>query len=241
MEQLKLFNKNTQCELNIMAKSKQGCVLSNYYAVGAFIRTYKWIFFIIGLVIGFFLTFLGSKVYTITLILTAIIATIGGIFALLFIFIGLHRVPDWAMWLILVLSIIISIAVGYLFYKMKKVFMGVLGGLTGYMLGLMVYTFILRYIKSNPNVVFYCTIIGFIILGFLFAYFLEKHLIITATSILGSYLTIRSASLVIGGYPSESEIVDLIKREEFEQIKEVSWFNFNFKYNFIIKFFIYNS
>jgi hypothetical protein len=223
MEELKLYNSNTTCELNIMAKSKQGCVLSNYYAVAAFIKTYKWIFFIIGLVVGFFLTFLGSKIYTITLILTAVIATIGGIFALLFIFIGLHQIPDWAMWLILVLSIIISIAVGYLFYKMKKVFLGVLGGLTGYMVGLTVYTFVLRYIKSNPTVVFYVTIVVFIILGFLFAYFLEKHLIITATTFIGSYLTIRAASLVIGGFPSESEIVDLMKREEYDQVSEVSY------------------
>ena len=221
MDELKLFDIKS-CNLNIMAKSKNGCILSNYYAVGAFMRHYKWIFFIVGLVIGLFLTFLGSKIYIITLILTAVIATIGGIFAFLFLVIGLHQIPDWAMWLILVLSILISIAVGYLFYKMNKVFIGVLGGLTGYLVGLLVYTFFLRFIKSNPYVVFIITLIVFIILGFLFAYFLSKHLIISATSILGAYLTVRSASLVIGGFPNESEIVDLLNREEYSQISNVS-------------------
>jgi len=41
------------------------------------------------------------------------------------------------------------------------------------------------------------------------------------TAIIGGYLIIRGASFVIGHYPNESQIIDLIKHKEWEQLKEI--------------------
>jgi len=211
-----------RCSIVVKAKSKNGCTLTNYYAVSAFVRANYIPFFILGLLIGLFFTFLGSKIYSITLILTAFIATIVGIFLLVFGIIGLKEVSNAVMWVILVCTIIIAVCVAYLFYKVKKIFLACLGGITGYMIGLIVYNFILRYIESNPYWVYWLTIVSCVIIGVLFAWFLEKHLIIISTSILGSYIIIKAGSLVFGGFPSESEIIDLINRKEYDQLNEVS-------------------
>ena len=41
------------------------------------------------------------------------------------------------------------------------------------------------------------------------------------TAIIGGYLIIRGASFVIGHYPNESQIIDLIKHKEWDQLKEI--------------------
>lgn len=210
-----------KCTLFVKADSVHGCTLTNYYAVSAFIRVNHVIFFIVGLVIGLFLAYFGSKIYSITLMLTAFISTIAGIFLLVFGIFGAKQVSTGIMWVILVCSIIIAVCVAYLFYKIKKVFMACLGGITGYMVGLILYNFFLRYIKSNPSVVFWLTIVVCIAIGVVAAWFLEKHLIIFSTSILGSYLIIRASSLVFGSFPSEGEVIDLINRQEYDQLKTV--------------------
>ncbi len=48
-----------------------------------------------------------------------------------------------------------------------------------------------------------------------------KLCFILATSIIGSYLVIRGFSFLLGGFPSESMIIDLIKNKESKSFDEI--------------------
>ena len=195
--------------------------MNNFYAIAAFIDNNKVIFFLIFIVVGGFLNFLGAKIVKATLFITALLVCCGGIFMLLFSVFGIKSVSTAVMWVIFVCAILISFAVAYLFLKFIKVFYAVLGGIMGYVCGLMLYNFLLRYIQSGPLAVYWITIVVCVILGVLFAIFAHKHLIILSTSILGSYIFIRGISFVAGGFPSEGEITDLIQRKEYDQLSEL--------------------
>lgn len=211
-----------KCSLVVKAKSVHGCPLSNYYAVSAFMEANKIIFMIVIVVIGIFLTYLGSKILNITLMITAFFATVIGVFLIVFGIFGAYKISNGIMWLIFSITILLAGGVGFLFYKFKQIFTISLGGLTGYFCSMMLYNFILRYIKSNPDVVYWVTLVVCVGLGILVAIYLEKHLIITSTALLGGYATVRGASLVIGGFPPESEVIDLIRKGEFYQLSLVS-------------------
>lgn len=211
-----------KCSLVVKAKSVHGCPLSNYYAVSAFMEANKIIFMIVIVVIGIFLTYLGSKILNITLMITAFFATVIGVFLVVFGIFGAYKISNGIMWLIFSLTILLAGGVGFLFYKFKQIFSISLGGLTGYFCSMMLYNFVLRYIKSNPDVVYWVTLVVCVGLGILVAIYLEKHLIITSTALLGGYATVRGASLVIGGFPPESEVIDLIRKGEFYQLSLVS-------------------
>lgn len=209
------------CDVVLEAQSLQGCQMANYYALSSFIKNFKIIFFIAFILIGSFLNFLGAKIVKCTLVITSFFVTIGGIFFLLFSVIGLKSISMTVMWILLILTILISFVVAYLFLKFIKVFYAVLGGIMGYAIGSILYSFIFRHISANPTLFYWLTIIVCIILGVLFAVFAHKHLTIVATSILGSYIFIRGISLLAGGFPSEAEIIDLISRKEFDQLADL--------------------
>merc|ERR1711957_97543 len=51
------------------------------------------------------------------------------------------------------------------------------------------------------------------------SYYLIDGYIIFATSLNGTYMIIRGISFMAGGFPSETIVIDLIKREEDETLK----------------------
>ena len=69
---------------------------------------------------------------------------------------------------------------------------------------------------------FWITVVVAIALGVLASVYLVKHVIIIATSIIGSYISVRGPSVLIGGFPAEGEIIDLIQREEYGTLNKVS-------------------
>lgn len=214
---------NNHCEYQLYAKSKHGCILSNFYAISAFINANKIPFGIALIVIGLFLCFLGSKLVKITIAIIAFLSTVGLIFVLVFSIIGVNQLSNAIMWVILACTILLAAVVAYLFYKYVNVFYACLGGVTGFVIGMNIYTFFLRYIESNPDVVYWVTVVICVIIGILFAIYFRKHLLIISTSFIGSYAIIRGPSLYIGGFPSESQVTDLVKRKEFKQLSEVRY------------------
>lgn len=62
-------------------------------------------------------------------------------------------------------------------------------------------------IHSQPSwLFFYNLLIFFSIIGAILAYEFNNHIIIISTSFVGSYLTVRSLSLIFGGFPNEFEL-----------------------------------
>lgn len=220
------FNKlKDNCTHTFYLKSLHGCPLNNYYAVSAFVQKNKAVFTMIALIIGVFLCFFGNYMIKITISITAFLVTIAIVFNLIFNVINVNgsNISFALMWVILACTIILGILVGLSFFKYIKVFYGALGGFAGFVLGISTYTFALRYIKENPNVVFWLTVVVFVILGILAGIYLVEHLVIFCTSIIGAYISVRALSVLIGGYPSESEVIDLIQKKEYSTLHKVRY------------------
>lgn len=220
---LVLINSKTDnCKMDIFVKSKQGCNLTDYYAIEALLKNNNVIVGIIIVVVGIFFCFLGSKVVIITLVIIAFLAVCILVFIFVVAMVGQGKLTQTVFWILFSLAFVLGCLCSYLFYKFIKVFYAVLGGLTGYIVAASTYTYFLRYIEANPTVVYWVTVAVLIVIGVLVGIYLSKHLIIIATSIIGSYLMIRGSSLWIGGFPSESEIMTLINKKEFDQLSQVS-------------------
>merc|ERR1711957_3667 len=72
---------------------------------------------------------------------------------------------------------------------------------------------------SHPKIVYFsCIVFSIIALVFLVLMF-RRFIIIFSTSFIGAYALIRGISLMVGGYPTEGMVMDLIERKEWEQLK----------------------
>ena len=76
-------------------------------------------------------------------------------------------------------------------------------------------------INTNPDTLYWVIIAGCMIIFALIAHFLYIKGLAIGTAIIGGYLIIRGASFVIGHYPDENQIIDLIKHKEWEQLKQI--------------------
>lgn len=209
------------CSANVWAYSLHGCTLSNYYAVSSFIMRHYIVFFIVFVLAGLFLDFLGSKILKCTLVITAFVVSIGGIFFLLFSVIGLKEVSNTMMWVILASSVIIAVIVAFLFLKFIKVFYIALGVIMGYAVGLILYNFVLSNVQAHADLLYWVSLAICVLVGVLIAVFAHKHLVILATAITGSYITVRGISFVAGSFPNEAEVTDLIARKEYGQLNDL--------------------
>lgn len=124
-------------------------------------------------------------------------------------------------WLIIACSILAGIIVGVIIAKYKKIPAVILGGFLGYIAGVVLYQFFLKYISSNPAVVYWITVISCVIVLAIVAWFFYDHILILGTSFIGAYAIIRGISFMAGGFPDERQMIDLIKQGEWDQANEV--------------------
>jgi hypothetical protein len=212
---------NISCSKTIEFDTKEACPKLNFYAIWSFLLSFKVVFGIVLIGIGLFCLTLGSKLMIITLFLTTCICVVTVIFIIFF---GI-LIPDGAsiivVWVVLAISLIIGMLLGYFVAKYKRVVLGfLLGGYMGYIGGILLYNTAFIYIKSNPLLIYWIVILCCIALACVFAYFLFDHILILSTSFCGAYALIRGVSLLAGGFPNETYIIDMIKKEEWEELKK---------------------
>ena len=63
----------------------------------------------------------------------------------------------------------------------------------------------------------YFVIIGMNVFGYITVQY-KDYAIICTSSVIGSYLIVRGASLIIGGFPSEFEIIELVESKMITSI-----------------------
>jgi len=116
---------------------------------------------------------------------------------------------DWLSWLAIVISTLIGVLGGYLAVKFEKLAFFAIGACGGWFLGMLLYTSILVHI-SNSEAMFYipCSILAGI-LG-IASFMIKDYLAILITSLLGSYLLVRSISIFAGGFPNEFILGDML-------------------------------
>jgi uncharacterized membrane protein YeaQ/YmgE (transglycosylase-associated protein family) len=222
----KSFDINS-CSNTINMISVSACPQLNVFSFWKAIMANNYIFGSLVIMGGIFLGFFGLKFIYVTQIITGILATT---FVLVFLLFSYLKVEYNSLdfWLIIAVSTLAGIIAGYFLAKFEKVPTMIIAGFTGYILGTFLYQFFLKFIQTNPQVVFWVTIITSIILLCVIAWFFNQHVLILGTAFVGAYSIIRGISFMAGGFPDERQIIDLMDRGETEQIKSVIYI-FNFR------------
>lgn len=129
-----------------------------------------------------------------------------------------RNTPNWAGWVVLSISVVVGAIVGLILAKLSRLGLGVLAGWGGFCLGMMIYAAFLYKLDGDKQILYWCFNIGMGILFGILSIFLFDHAIIFATAIVGSYAFIRGISFYAGGYPSEFELVQIIKYDGWGSI-----------------------
>ena len=211
------FNPNN-CLNIIKGSSKYACPTNDYF-LQEFLNKNKYLTCIVLILIGAFLTFVGGKYIIPTAILIG-----GAFFSLVVIIIVFNLITITStkvVWIIIAISFFIGLLLGILLSKALKLLILIVGAFVGYCAGTFLYEIALRYINTNPDTLYWVIIAGCMIIFALIAHFLYIKGLAIGTAIIGGYLIIRGASFVIGHYPDENQIIDLIKHKEWEQLKQI--------------------
>ena len=142
--------------------------------------------------------FFGRLLFKPVIFISGIIATVCLVWLIFYSTFLSSSTKSWVGWVVLAVSIVVGLLVGFLFVKFIKVGVFVLSGFGGYTLGLLLYNAFLY--KIDSQVGFWCITIGMGLITGVLALFLFEHVLIHATSFFGSYLFIYAIGLVAGRY-----------------------------------------
>jgi len=200
--------------INIVSSS--ACALLSIDQVSKFISDNPIPFTIVGAVIGLAVAVLGLKLFLPTLFITGFAS---GFFIALFVFFGEVVTPDSresTKWILVGFAIVMGLLLGFIAVKANKFGLFIIGALLGVILSLLLYNAILFKIQTNPAELVLLITLGVLGIGFgVLALVFYKHVIIVATSLIGSYCFVRSLSLVIGGFPNEIQLIKQIQTQDY--------------------------
>lgn len=117
-------------------------------ALWIFLEKYQYLWGAVFIVIGLFLCLFGRKLFKPAIF---IIGLTGSIFLLMLMFYSIflsNNTKTYVGWIILIVSIIIGVAVGFVLVRLNKVGVAVLGGYGGACLGLVLWNAFLYKINS---------------------------------------------------------------------------------------------
>lgn len=189
-------------ELSYIWHNTSRCPVFVTDAFWQFLDQYFWLPGALLILLGIFLTFFGNRfVSAVIFLLVAFCAfcILGGLFFYLF----LEKVKkDWGKWLALAGIVVVSLGLGWLAKKYRKIGIAVFGAWGGVMLGLVITT---AFAVGNAWA-YYITIIATAIICFLITYKVEAYAVIALTGFVGAYSLIRGISFFAGGFPNEADL-----------------------------------
>ena len=200
----------------IKGSSKHACPINKYYILQFFMNQNPITICIICCITGFFLVIFGAKVVKLTIIVVTALAVLLLGTSLILSFKSFET--EQSLLILFGVLLVIGLILGCVLLKVMKAFIIILGAGFGYTVSVFVYEAILPLIDWNPEYLYYVTIAGCAILGALIALCLVKHVLILGTSFIGAYLIIRGASIKLDNYFDESQLIELIKNEEWDQL-----------------------
>jgi hypothetical protein len=206
----------------INMKSQDACSLVTLEEVWRFVDDNKIVFCVVGAVLGLLISVLGLKLFLPTLFIAGFVS---GFFVALFTFFGSIVTPDSresTKWILFSFAIVLGVALGYIAVKASKFGIFMIGAWFGTIISLILYNAVLYKIHSNPAELVLLITLGVLGLGGgILSLLFYKHVVIMATSLSGSYLMVRSISLVIGSFPNEIRLVQQIQNQDYSF--SVSW------------------
>mmetsp|Transcript_17504 Transcript_17504/g.24087 ORF Transcript_17504/g.24087 Transcript_17504/m.24087 type:complete len:168 (+) Transcript_17504:642-1145(+) len=163
------------------------------------------------MVIGLFLSIFGVRLIKAAFYIAGVISTIALISLIFYSELLEANTKAWAFWLILSLSILIGLAVGYLFARFEKLGAVVLAGWGGFTFGMILNEAFIYLAESEWLFWVSCICLSLICIGLVFKYY--NKTLVYSTSLLGSYLLVRGMTFFGGHYYNEFYITNLSKTE----------------------------
>lgn len=208
-----------ECENFIVGEAYDACQANTLLRLRQFFEDNKYIVGIVVIVMGIFLVGFGAKIYKVTVVLMCglILAVIVSLIVFSFFTID----TELKFWLVIGIPFVVGIIIGIFLLKLLKITVFIQGACAGYPIGIFIYDVALKYIHWNPTVLYWIIIILAMIAFGLLALLFLKITIIISTSIIGGFMIIKGASLFIGHFPDEQQIIELIKAKEYEQLTDI--------------------
>lgn len=221
----KNYNPNN-CQNEIVFESYYACPSINLSSIWAKIEEMKYVTSIVLIIIGIILLLFGKKFEQFTISILVFIISTTFLFVIIFAFMPSGGDRDIIFWVTVVVSIVISGFIAYFFWENTNLLLGIVCAVIGgYILGTFIYSLLLLKIKENLliNIV---VIIVCMIIVFVITYYTLDYILIIITSIIGAYAIMRAFTFWIGGYPNESQLIELISKEEKDELRKLITFKF---------------
>ena len=221
LETLKIVNDTNTCQYQIYMDSLYGCSLKSLYLLIKLLNDYKIVFCIVFIIVGLAFCLFGNRFITYTIIFSC-----GLIGCYLITAIVLSSFPNFItselyLFICLLVCFVLGCIIGYFLKGDINSAVLILGAFLGYSCSVFLYQIIQNYVDFNPEILYYVCIGVCVVIGAFIGYKLSKPILIIGSAVFGGYLTMRGISLVVGNYLDEQYIIDLIKRKEWEQLKEI--------------------
>lgn len=171
------------------------CPIYSLNALTIFLNKYFWLFGTILMLAGLFLTFLGRKIFLITVFLIGAAATVCVIMILFYTTFLKSTTAVWVGWTVLAVSILIGLGIGFLCTKVLKLAGAVIAGYGGFLLGVVINEMWLYIYHSQA--IFWCVNIGLAIAFGVLAYIYFNQAVIVSTSFIGSYFVMRGIAALV--------------------------------------------
>lgn len=144
--------------------------------------------------------------FNITIVLFGVFSTVSLIFILIFVVFNVRKMSQLVIWFILGISISIGFVIGYFMTKIAKIGVCIIGCWTGLLFAIILDSFTFN--KMGITFMIYILALLFISLFGFLAYRYYGYVLIISSSILGSYFLVRGVSLILGGYPNETDLLN---------------------------------
>jgi hypothetical protein len=206
-----VFIDSYDCKKIVGIYSKDGCYVFDTNPMIRFFSKYSFVFggFLIamGIVVGLF----GKPLFKPTICLVGALVFL--VVASLFIFsLFFTRItPNWVGWIVFSIALFIGSIVGLILAKLSRLGVAVLAGWGGFCLGMILYASFLYKLDGDKQIFYWVFNISLGVIAGIMSIFLFDHAIVISTSIIGTYAFIRGISFYAGGYPSEFELIQIIK------------------------------
>jgi len=150
----------------------------------------KYIFGPVLIGFGIFLCFFGNYFFFVLCLIVGVLATS---FLILFLIFSNMTVAfsTGVFWAIVAVTVLLGLVVGFVLTKYEWILDIIIGGVTGLLLGIFLYNFVLNRINSNPKVVYWCAIVACIALMILLVFVFKTFVVICGTSFIGAYGIIK--------------------------------------------------
>ena len=221
LDNFTIIHNSNPCFHNYEMRSIHGCTLRSMYLLLKLLNKYNYIFLVLFAIIGIILCFFGNRYINKTIILIGGFIGCYAITAAVLSFFPKFITTELYLFLCLFVSFVLGCVIGYFLKDDIRFSCLLLGASLGFSCATFVYQIVQNYVDFDPEIVYYVCIGVCIVVGAFLGWKLYRYVVIIGTAVLGGYLVMRGISLVAGHYLDESLVIDLLKNEEWEELKDL--------------------